>query len=240
MQETSALYKQIIASLNHLFETKVTVDDVEINETELFSVVRDRRGLGENEPSIGSALSSTLSLTILNQSTSIPEMAEIKVYCRAFMYNSQGVRVDSEWIKQGTYYIDTKEFTDVGTTVITAYDAMLKAEKPYPTTNHNWPYLDINVVAEIAADIGCTVDSRTAALMTANYAVSLPSNYTEREVLSQIATSYCGNFVITDSNTLLLVPLYGNNDDFLVGNYLADDDGETALLFGNEGWFILV
>lgn len=241
MQNTSALYNQIIESPLHFFETKVVVNGNDVNQNNLFSVDRSRPGVGNEFPSIGSALSATLTMTMLNQSFTIPEMAEIKVYCRAVMVDdSQQTRVESEWLSQGTYYIDTRELTEANTLVITAYDAMLKAEKQYPSTNHAWPYSDIAVVREIAADIGCTVDSRTVALMTADIMISLPASYTEREVLSYIASAYSGNFVITDENALLLVPLYGNNDDFLVGNYLADDDGTTALLFGNEGWFILV
>ena len=83
MQTTSALYKQIIATEPHWFETYITVNGNTVNEDEIFSLDRSRPGMSQNYPSIGGALSSTLTLTILNPSFSIPTMAEIKVYYRA-------------------------------------------------------------------------------------------------------------------------------------------------------------
>lgn len=239
MQNTSQLYKTIVADNQHWFETKVLINGNELTESNLFTVQRNKPGFGGDYPMVGGALSSTLTITIENLSFQIPAMAEIQVYCRAFRFNGD-TREDSEWIPQGTYYIDTREFTDAGTIKITAYDAMLKASKTYPDTNHAWPYVDISVVHEIADDIGVTVDARTDALITASMMIELPTNYTEREVLQNIASAYAGNFVITDDGKLLLVPLFGNNDDNWSCNYLAADDGTSALLFGSEGWFIIV
>lgn len=239
MIPTSVLYKQIVSAEPHWFETKISITGNTLTEAQIMSVSSERIGMSESAPSIGGVFSATLRLTIENPAFTIPKRAEIVVY-----YRAKNAAQTSEWLQFGVYYVDTQErntsYNSVDSIDITAFDVMLKTEKMYPNTNHAWPYLDINVVSEIAADIGCSVDSRTVALMTANYMVNLPVDYTEREVLSQIATAYCGNFVITPSNTLLLVPLYGNDDSNIVGNYLADDDGTTALLFGDEGWFILV
>lgn len=165
-------------------------------------------------------------------------MAQIKVYIRAVNDTQQ-----SEWIQSGTYYIDTRKTNEtvgsLGTMQISAYDAMMKAEADYPNTSHAWPYADISVVNEIAQTIGVTVDPRTTALLTARYMIDLPIGYTMRETLGNIAAAYGGNFVITQDNALLFVPLYGSDPD-INGNYLADDTGTYALTFGNEGWFVLV
>lgn len=286
MQTTSALYKEIIATEPHWFETYITVNGNTVNEDEIFALDRSRPGMSQNYPSIGGALSSTLTLTILNPSFSIPKMAEIKVYYRAvcgktsgsdpylvngvvsggdmsmsgdtlvlpnatlsngivtFGSSSTTTKV-SEWIKAGTYYIDTRlhnqSYNGIGTLDITAFDAMMKAEKDYPDTTHDWPYTDISVVAEIASTIGVTVDSRTYQFLTAGYQIEAPTGYVMREVLERIAAMYGGNFVITAENKLLFVPLYGlDPEENLTGSYLAVEGSTDALTFGGEGWYILV
>lgn len=237
MQNTSALYKSIVSS-EHEFETKLTIAGNEITEDKIFFVRRDASGLVGNRPNVGGAISSTLKITIATPSFSIPRMAEIDVFIRA-KNNAQ----TSEWIRQGIYFIDTRKATNnndgLDVLTLTAYDAMMKAEQDYPNANHNWPYLDKNVVSEIASAIGVTVDSRTNGFLTSGYMIGLPLGYTMRETLERIATMYCGNFVMSNEGKLLFVPLYGLADELVTGNYLADGSGK-ALVFGNEGWYILV
>lgn len=237
MQTTSALYKSIVSG-DHYFETKITVNGNELTEEKIFSLHRERPGMYENNPSIGGALSSTLSLTILNPDYTIPQRAEIKVY-----YRARNETQTSEWIAAGTYYIDTREKKEaaVETLEINAFDAMIKAEQDYPDTEHNWPYRDRYVVAEIAQAIGVTVDSRTNTFLTAANMIDLPLQYTMREVLEHIAAMYAGNFVITADNKLLFVPLFGlDPEETLVGRYWTPEGSTDALTFGNEGWYILV
>ena len=240
MQQTSALYKSIVAG-EHWFEQKVVINEIEYDETKVFSIRISKPGVSEESVSIGGALAKTLELNIVDEGQTIPRMAEIQVYTRVnSITDGVSAPLTSEWLSKGVYYIDTRSHTDNRTIQITAYDAMLKTEQDYPSTEHAWPYADIDVVEEIATDIGVTVDPRTEQIMTAQIMVDLPTSYTEREVLENLACAYAGNFIITDDNTLLLVPLYGNEPDNITGYYLADTDGETALTFGDEGWFILV
>ena len=151
------------------------------------------------------------------------------------------VETESEWLPKGVYFVDTRKYSTYGSeSVVTihGYDAMLKFEQEYPSTNHAWPYLDADVVAEMAQTVGVTVDQRTYDVMTSQYMVNLPTGYTMRETLEHIAASYCGNFCISPEGKLLLVPLIGFEPD-ITGNYLADEDG-NAIVFGSEGWCILV
>lgn len=239
MQTTSALYKSIIAG-EHWFETRVAINGNEVNEDTIFSIDSDRPGMVANHPSIGGALSASLRMTLLNPSFSIPQRAEIVVE-----YRAKNETQTSEWLAAGTYYIDTRKrnasYNAVDTMDITAYDAMIKTEQDYPDTEHDWPYQDRSVVAEIATTIGVTVDSRTNSFLTRRDMVDLPVNYTMREVLEHIAGANCGNFVITADNKLLFVPLYGlDPEENLVGNYLTPESSTEALQFGGEGWYILV
>lgn len=251
MQETSALYQQIIASSNHWFETKVETeehaslfgeDDVPIyviTERLLRYVKRERPGMDGHQPTVGNVFAASLDMEIEGLDWIFNPMEEFDVYVRA-VGTVNGVKQTSEWIPQGVYFLDTREYSAAGTVRITAYDAMLKTEKMYPDTNHVWPYKDIDVLREIAQDIEVALDQRTIDIVTAGLMIELPADYTEREVLGMIASAYAGNFIITDANKLLLVPIYGSDDDNLNGKYLADDDGTTALMMGDEGWFILV
>ena len=52
------------------------------------------------------------------------------------------------------------------------------------------------------------IDAQTTELMTAGFMIPLPAQYTMRETLQYIAALYGGSFVITDSNTLRLIPLW--------------------------------
>ena len=243
MQTTSALYKQIVASSGHWFETKIAIDGHELAESQIISLKRELPGMTQAKPSVGGALSATLALTILAPAFTIPRMAEIDVYFRA--RNSTST---SEWLPAGVFFIDTRKHDKTASGVsllrITAYDAMMKAEQDYPDTNHNWPYTDRLVVAEIAAAIGVTVDSRSGTFLTCGYPVDMPVEASMRGVLENIAAMYGGNFVITKANKLLFVPLYGLDDANVSGLYLACEDtegnGGKAVIFGDEGWFILV
>lgn len=238
MQNTSALYKSIVAGNNHWFETKITIAGTEVAETGIKSLSRSNPGLDSNLPTVGGALSSELSLVIFDTSVAIPRMAEICVYYRACNASQQ-----SEWLQAGVYYVDTRKKNEsvgaIGSVSISAYDAMMKFEQDYPSTNHAWPYADMSVITEMASAVGVSVDSRTSGFITAGHMIELPSNYTMREVLGRIAAMYAGNFVISAEGKLLFVPLYGLTDDLVSGYYLADENG-NALTFGNEGWYILV
>ena len=240
MQKTSALYKSIIATEPHWFETYITVNGNTVNEDEIFSLDRSRPGMSQNIPTVGGALASTLKLTMIYPSYDIPKMGEIKVF-----YRAKDATRTSEWLPAGTYYIDTRarnqSYNGIDTLTVEAFDAMMRAEADYPNTDHDWPYPDRGVVAEIAAQIGVTVDSRTYQFLTARYPVELPTGYVMREVLEHIAAANGGNFVITAENKLLFVPLYGlDPEEDLTGSYLAVEGSTDAITFGNEGWYILV
>lgn len=239
MQTTSALYKQIVSG-QHWFNTKITIAGNTLLETQIKEIETERPGINVEIPSVGGALSATLQMVVINPSFTIPVRAEIVVY-----YRSCNETQNSEWLEYGTFYIDTREtsanYNAVQTITITAFDSMIKTEADYPDTNHDWPYLDKNVITEIAQTIGVTVDSRTNDNLTAGYMVELPSGYTMREVLEHIAAANCGNFVITAENELLFVPLIGLDPEInLVGNYLTPEGSTDAIQFGDEGWYILV
>ena len=235
-QSTTATYQQILATANHWFEWKAVMGGVTYDKTQLISVSTSVTTM-QGAPCIGNAASTEINIQVLNPSGTIPKRGSIQLYVRA-----KSATQTSGWLAQGTFYVDTRKVTQTaeGINVLTihGYDAMMLAVADYPDTNHDWPYLDKHVVAEIASTIGVTVDSRTNQFLTSGYMVDLPANYTMRETLEHIASSNGGNFVITNDNKLLFVPLYGF--EYTEQGYYLADENNNALKFGSEGWYILV
>ena len=234
MQNTSALYDQIIAEDNHWFETSLAIGEsgrltdnlgdvllfggtailvdtggaeTGFDETVLMSVSTKHSLFNQNTPVVGSAVSGEIEVSMLNPASPIPKMARLAPYVRV----TDGENV-SEWIPKGVYYIDTREVShnSNGLDILTlhGYDAMLMFEQDYPSdATNSYPLLDVTMVQFIANAIGISVDPRTIERMNKSYTFPLPIGYSMREVLGFIAASYGGNFIISDENQLLLVKL---------------------------------
>ena len=203
MNTTSSLYNSIFSGI-HRFEVKVNISGTDYGMNVLTSLNSRRSVFGSGSPRIGLAPAGELSLSMYLDSGSVPRMAEIRPYFRVVNDSRQ-----SEWIAKGVYYVDTREAdTTTGLLTLHAYDAMLKGEVKYPSTSHTWPASDINTVTEIASFLGVAVDAQTTTLMTAGFMIPLPAQYTLRETLQYIGALYGGSFMITDQNTLRLIPLW--------------------------------
>lgn len=255
MQNTTALYRKILADPNHWFETSVVIGDsgnliTERGETILFGGFAIRvaasgadDGFGENivlsvsttsqlfsnDPEIGKAVSAEIDLKMLNPSGDIPRMGVVIPYVRVCKEDEQ-----SEWLQQGVFYIDTREISDndndLDVITIHGYDAMMKAEQDYASTSLNWPAVDTDIVSEIAGEMGVSVDPRTWEIMTDGYTFPLPTNYTLREMLGYIASMYVGCFIMTETGRLRLVTLLELPKET---NHLIDSVGD-AITFGGE------
>lgn len=159
-------------------------------------------------------------------------------------------------IGKGTYFIDTIEaspYSDYA--VITAYDALLKADVPYMKSGSWTATLASEVASQIATDIGVTIEEQTLAYIFSNPKTidQVPSigdnGTTERELLSVIAVMYGGNWIINDSNELELVQLGGrisptvslvtidSNGLFYAKPYGAVQASETVVTVNSSGNF---
>lgn len=228
MYTTSATWNTLIAG-QHRFETRVDINGVSYYDSDIIKMSVELNMFDSSQPGVGGCLSGELILRMLAPSVSIPRMATVNPYVRA----TNGLQT-SEWIPQGKFFIDTRETTknDDGLPVLSlhCYDSMLKSEADYPSTSHAWPYIDINVVNEIATTLGVGVDARTTALMTNSYNVPLPAGMTMREVLSGIAGMYAGNWIMSYDGELLLIPVNGIPPET---NYLVTAAGEP-ITFGGD------
>ena len=259
MQETSALYRQILADPNHWFETSVVVGDsgvliTERGNTILFgdtAIIVSRSGpdsgymenkifsvrtsiqMFQEDPTIGRAVAQEIELKLLSPSGYIPEMGLIVPYVRICNTESQ-----SEWIQQGVFYIDTREISknhsSFSTMTLHGYDAMLMTEQDWTDSGRlDWSsgfVSDTAMVQEIADIIGINVDARTWDIMDGDYLIPLPTGYSLRELLGYIAASYAGCFIITDVGELRLVSILELPPD---SSLLIDNIGDY-ITFGGD------
>lgn len=228
MQETSALYRSILADPDHWFETQLVIDGVwTFDETQLFSISTSLE-MFQDSPTIGKAVAGEVNIKMMFPDATIPDMACLRPQVRVCNATDQ-----SEWLPQGVYYIDTRERTknDDGLDVLTihGYDAMLKAEQMY-NGRITGDSVDIDMVSEIAYQLGVELDSRTTALMTAAFTIPFPVGYTYREILGYIASIYVGCFIMTDEGKLRLVSVLELPEET---NYLIDQIGD-AITFGGD------
>ena len=214
----------------------IEVDDGSPNsgygEEWLFSLATQSALFSDDEPTVGSAVSSEIDLQIFKPTADIPRMAKIEVYVRIANNGAQ-----SEWLNRGTFFVDTREATqntdDADMLTLHGYDAMLKFEQDYGDDkiagDADGKRIDIDMVKYMAAAVGIAIDERTTKLMDKGYKYSLPVGYSMREVLGYIAGSYGGNFIISDENQLLLITLSGLPEETsLLTDYLGN-----ALIFGD-------
>ena len=226
MHTTSDLYKTLLHNQNHEKEIKLNIAGVEYGMGNIISC--STSGGIFSEPGIGNCTSRQIELEVLPVGT-IPRQAKIQVFVR-LVYGVQS----SEWIPKGEFFISKRQKNKLtGSLKITGYDAMLKAEQTWLTADYateTWPMPQADAVNDIAYRMGVEVDSRN--VLSANFPVEYPvgenGDLTMREVLSGIAVSNCGNWIITDDGKLRLI-VYG--DIPAETNYLIDENG-YAILFG--------
>ena len=256
MYAVSNLWNTIISQPEHWFEVSVVIGesgrlitkageaitfggvavlvsqggaDSGYTEAQIKSLSIDQRVFSTEYPSVGACLSSELTIEMLRPAGDIPRMALVRPYIRC----TDGTNT-SEWIPQGLFYIDTREYSqnDDGLNLMKlhCYDAMLMAEQDFPDTEIEYPVADTDIVSIIAAALDVGVDDRTWAIMTAGYEIGPPAGYTMREVLGNIAAMYCGNWIMNYDGELLLVALNGIPGET---NYLVDNYG-FAITFGGD------
>lgn len=226
MQTVSETFEEICEQERYRTDFKVDIAGTEYLMSDLISARRYTSYLDSTDKLVGNVMSGTLEIKTIPQGT-IPRGAEINPYIRVSTLDGTSV---SEWIQHGTYYVSqrtTGEFGNTTATVFTCYDAICKTDKSYAdsTEFEVWPQSDEDVAEEIASIIGVTLDPRTT---LSGYDVPHPGDLTMREVLSYIGASNAGNWVITNENQLLMIPLVMDTDTLL-----GDHDDNIIEFFGN-------
>lgn len=224
MQTTSALYQSLRAN-GAATTWRIVVNDGDVlPASAIFDGTINGALFATESPGVGGCTSRELNLTIVPGEIEIPRMAKMSVEL-AYV---DGVD-QSEWLPVGTFFVDTRSW-DAQHEMLTlhAYDAMLKGESQFILSGADsgtWPRAQLEIVDEIAARLGVEVDARCK--INDSYTAEYPSDYTMREMLSFIAASHCGNWIITPANTLYLVPLVPTGETIAITN-LYDMESSPA------------
>lgn len=236
MQNTTALYKSIISG-PYSCDVKLAIYDGEgtlVGEwgmDKLFGLTTEQGMIKDDTLLIGNCIAGSINVSILPTDSNgnvvtIPRMAKLVPFVK--VYNDTD---ESEWIKKGEFFIDTRATTAVsGVMELTGYDAMLKAEMDYPSDDvSEYPKTDIDIVEFLADAMGVDVDARTYDVINEGYEIGLPVGYSCREVLSGIATLYGANFVITDAGELRAIGIGSIGGGIC---YLVDESGNVITIGG--------
>ena len=157
------------------------------------------------EPVIGRCCTGTFTITVRKiPGVTIPKAAQVLVSCRLSSLDGQTI---TDWVKQGNYWIIHRSGKGDLLT-LTCRDNMILAGRTYAdkTLIANWPAPMADVVTEIASLMGTTVDPRSALLSGGIYVCDYPNeDMLMSEVLSMIAASQGGNFIITEAGKLRFI-----------------------------------
>ena len=254
MQETSPLYKRLLADPGHwkeydlvIGESGVLVDefsnritfggtailvattsaDSGFRESSIISMSTQKTIFSDSNPTVGNCIAGQITVEMMKPKGDIPRRARLAPYVRL----TNG-KEHSEWLQKGVFFIDHREYSgdENERMVINGYDHIILTEDEFPSSTHEWPRTDIDVVRDIAAEIGTDLDRRTVKIMNKGYKINYPAGYSMREVLENIAAMYAGSFIMSDIGELLLVTMFGIPKET---SYLIDNVG-FAITFGGD------
>lgn len=226
MQSTSELYQSILTDEGHRAQVRAVIAGVEYGEGDIVSL--STSGGLFTTPGIGNCAARQLDLVVLPRGE-IPRQAKIELYVRLVTDTQQ-----SEWLPKGVFFI-SRRASEKGTGLLTikGYDAMLKAGQVWLNEDYDeaqWPMPQAAAAADIAARMGVELDSRTvfSDAFPVPYPVDGDGDMVMREVLSGIAVSCGGNWIMTDAGKLRLI---GYGDIPEETSYLVTEHNE-AITFG--------
>ena len=231
MQETSSLYKRLLADPGHWKEYSLVIGesgaDSVFRESSIISMSTQKSIFSDSNPSVGNCIAGQITAEIMKPKGDIPRRARLAPYVR--LTNGKEY---SEWLPKGVFFIDHREYSGDENERMTVYgyDHIILAEEEFPSSTHTWPRKDIDVVRDIASTIGTFVDSRTVQIMNKGYLINYPAGYSMRETLENIAAMYAGSFIMSDTGGLLLVTMFGIPKET---SYLIDSVG-FAVTFGGD------
>lgn len=254
MQETSALYKRLLAEPGHWKEYTLTIGesgvlvneraeriafggthilvassapDAGFRENSIVSMSTQKSIFSDSNPTVGNCIAGQITVDMMKPKGDIPRRARLAPYVRL----TNGVE-HSEWIPKGVFFIDHREYSgdENEQMVINGYDHIILTEGDFPSSTNEWPRKDIDVVRDIASEIGVFVDKRTVQIMNKGYNINYPAGYSMREVLENIAAMYAGSFVMSDAGELLLITMFGIPKET---SYLIDNVG-FVITFGGD------
>lgn len=208
MRAASSTYKMVKALDNSWIEWRVLQNENVYGLDLLKSITVSYALTSGSGISIGNANSAECRMTLIEESANWERMARFTVQFRVCL-GSSGTK--SEWITLGAFYTDERSEDKQGNLSIIAFDGMLKMEQSwtdkipdellpasFPITAKAWATMIQSAGLATFADLTQLDD--TVAF------VGLNTTSTIRDVLKSIAAVHGGNWVMTASETLKLIP----------------------------------
>lgn len=194
-----------VFAVPHVTEYRFLINGVEYREKDIQGTPVIERPLMQ-EPCIGRCCTGMLTLVIRqHENETIPKAATVHAFCRLKARVGEEV---TDWVDQGVYWISRRSASGSLVT-LTCRDGMMMAGRTYldKTQFIEWPVSMAEVFAEIAELMGVEVDDRTCINQDSAYRVDYPNDdVLMSEILTGIAAAHGGNFVMTASGKLRLVP----------------------------------
>lgn len=223
MQRTSELYRRLLADPGSVWEVRAAVAGEICGEEGIVSLATHKELFSGGSAGVGGAVCGEIDLTLYldKGAPQPPRMARLCPACR--LRGTDGTV--SEWLEKGVFFVDARNAEDAaGGTLLTlhGFDAMRRTEQVWtPDQSLVFPMAMEAAAAEIARLMGTELDPRCR--FRAEYFVDYPANdYTQRDVLRFIAAAHGGNWIITDTGLLLLVPLAeGTGDSLTLGREMG-------------------
>lgn len=224
MQATSDLWTSLWRA-GARAEYRVTIAGTDYGEEHIVSHVVSTAFASGTTLEVGACVSAQLELELWGVDE-IPRNAQI--ISRVRLTDGED---SSEWLPYGIYFVDTRETVpNSGTTRLTCYDSMLKAEQVFWTGDggaDTWPRTMSAVVSTICTRMGVALDERT---QLKDYMVAYPNDLTIREILGYIAAAHGGCWTISPAGKLRLITLAELPEETC---YLVDEWGD-AITFGGD------
>lgn len=206
MQTRPANWETLLYDINHKTEYRYIINGVEYTGDYVQGVpVIDKPMM--LQPVIGRCCTGTFTITVRQiPNVPIPKAAPVSVYCRLISDDGQTV---TDWIPQGQFWI-TKRSGYGELITLTCRDGMILAGRSYTdkTQITEWPAPMSDVFEEIVTLMNVDVDPRTVIYSGDTYKVDYPNeDFLMSEILCMIAAAHGGNFIMTESGKIRLVPL---------------------------------
>lgn len=217
MQTRPANWETLLYDINHKTEYRYIINGVEYTGDYVQGVpVIDKPMM--LQPVIGRCCTGTFTITVRQiPNVPIPKAAPVSVYCRLISDDGQTV---TDWIPQGQFWI-TKRSGYGELITLTCRDGMILAGRSYTdkTQITEWPAPMSDVFEEIVTLMNVDVDPRTVIYSGDTYKVDYPNeDFLMSEILCMIAAAHGGNFIMTESGKIRLVPLPNTETPLFVLN----------------------
>lgn len=186
------------------YEIKLDIDGVEYLKPDI-EYCNIENSLMASTYEIGNVMSCRLSASIRPKSTNISRRASVNLWLKD--------EEDTVWKEKGKYFIAIRKTLPNDTRLeIECYDIVRAFEE---TFRAEWPRSMQYIVDAICYKYNIKLDPRT--IINPSYQMKYGNNRSARELLQDIASAHAGNFCVTDSGKLRLVPVWAPGTVYEVG-----------------------